>query len=324
MRKHLMSSLCVLVLGPAAFALTFTGDAALDFALTGVVVELDGLDVGIASDAPPNTVSGWDLDRAYFHLDSNNDQLNVGFKFYGIAGDADGDGVEGGTAPWLAGNFGIDLPLLAQTESICIGLDFDQDGDYDLVAGTGMFDGVHRVSTFLPGTPLMPADAFGLPLPQHQGPHFFSPSALTPDYELTLDNISSLLLYDGPTTCFDYVFFAGSYQDNGVGEDYKYGTICFTDENVAAEEPAGFDLIRAYPNPFNPGTTLSVDLAATGPVELAVFNLGGQRVATLAKGLMPAGAHELRFEASHLPSGLYLARLSTASSVQVARLVLSK
>jgi hypothetical protein len=59
-------------------------------------------------------------------------------------------------------------------------------------------------------------------------------------------------------------------------------------------------------------------------VELAVFNLGGQRVATLAKGLMPAGAHELRFEASHLPSGLYLARLSTASSVQVARLVLSK
>jgi len=110
-----------------------------------------------------------------------------------------------------------------------------------------------------------------------------------------------------------------------VGEDFLYGTVCVTDdEDVNAAEPAGLDLVRAYPNPFNPSTTLSLDLASTGEVELTVFNLGGQRVRTLVDGPMAAGRHELTFDATRLPSGLYLARLSTENGTQVARLVLSK
>lgn len=199
----------ILAVGPAAFAMTFTGNVAADFASVDYVADNDPVDVGVASNAPPFTVSGWDLQRTLFNLDLANDQLNVGFEFYVICSDADGDGGEATTSPWLAANTGIDLPLLTGTESVCMAFDFDQDGSLDVIAGTGAMDGLHRVSTFM-GSPFLPAFAFGPVLPSHQGAHFFGPSALTPDYELTLDNISGLVTVQNNTICFDYVFFAGS------------------------------------------------------------------------------------------------------------------
>ena len=319
------SALALLAFGPSAFALPYTGDVTVDFGAVSYVQDLDPAgDVGLASNAPPLTVSGWDLDRAVFNLDLTSDQLNVGLEFFGIAGDADGNGGEGTTSPWLAANGGLDLALLAQTEAIVIAFDFDQNGSLDVIAGDGAVDGLHRVSTFT-GSPFLPAFGFGPVLPAHQGAHFYAPSAVSPDYELTLDNISGLATIVGNTTCFDYLVFTGSYQDDGVGEDLKTGTICITDDGqVLALDPAAIDLVQAYPNPFNPSTTLSLTLGATGPVELAVFNLGGQRVKTLVNGSMSAGAHEIRFDAASLPSGLYLARLVTENGTQVTRLILSK
>jgi hypothetical protein len=102
--------------------------------------------------------------------------------------------------------------------------------------------------------------------------------------------------------------------------------ICFTDDgHVEAQPvPTSPDMIRAYPNPFNPTTTLAVELAETGNVELSIFNLNGQKVQTLVDGMLSAGTHNLTFNASALPSGLYLARLNTVSGQQVSRMVLTK
>ncbi|MBM4221291.1 MAG: T9SS type A sorting domain-containing protein, partial [Gammaproteobacteria bacterium] len=86
----------------------------------------------------------------------------------------------------------------------------------------------------------------------------------------------------------------------------------------------GMDLVGAFPNPFNPATTLTLDLAQTGEVTLAVYNVNGQLVRTLVNGSMEAGHHELSFDGTGLPSGLYLARLSTAQGDQVTRLILTK
>jgi hypothetical protein len=57
---------------------------------------------------------------------------------------------------------------------------------------------------------------------------------------------------------------------------------------------------------------------------LAVYNLNGQLVNTVHSGMLEAGGHALNFNASALPSGLYLARLATDQGVQVERLLLTK
>jgi hypothetical protein len=146
-----------------------------------------------------------------------------------------------------------------------------------------------------------------------------------PDFELTLSGLGELMDLDPQTVCFNFLVFAGSYQDDGIGEDLLAGEVCFTDEGqVAAETPDTIDLVQAYPNPFNPSTTLAVDVAETGSVQLAVYNIKGQLVQTLVNGMLEAGHHDLTFNGAGLPSGLYLARLSTAQGEQVARLVLAK
>ena len=66
----------------------------------------------------------------------------------------------------------------------------------------------------------------------------------------------------------------------------------------------------AYPNPFNPVTTIPFTLPQPGHFTLQAYNLRGQLVQTLADTDFPAGEHIARFDASHLASGLYIVRLS--------------
>jgi hypothetical protein len=97
------------------------------------------------------------------------------------------------------------------------------------------------------------------------------------------------------------------------------------DGTVAADEQtASFELGAAYPNPFNPVTTLPFEMAETGQASLVVHNLAGQEVATLFQGLAERGTHEVRFDGSALPSGLYLYTLTTEAGQQTRKLVLSK
>jgi hypothetical protein len=87
--------------------------------------------------------------------------------------------------------------------------------------------------------------------------------------------------------------------------------------------PLSFQLI-AYPNPFNPSTTLSFSLPHASAVKLLVFDVMGRRLRTLADGRYDGGEHEILFDGSHLPSGTYYARLETGESVQVQTLVMVK
>jgi hypothetical protein len=67
-----------------------------------------------------------------------------------------------------------------------------------------------------------------------------------------------------------------------------------------------------YPNPFNPATNVEFNLpATTSDVQLRVYNLLGQEVATLVNGTVVAGHHAVSFDGSHLASGIFT---STGSS----------
>ena len=92
----------------------------------------------------------------------------------------------------------------------------------------------------------------------------------------------------------------------------------------ADDGPVAFALEEAKPNPFNPSTTISYSLAQTGPATLTVHNMAGQLVATLVDGLQERGAHEVSFDGSQLPSGLYVARLKTENGEVAQKLLLTK
>ncbi|RJP73668.1 MAG: T9SS C-terminal target domain-containing protein [Candidatus Zixiibacteriota bacterium] len=104
---------------------------------------------------------------------------------------------------------------------------------------------------------------------------------------------------------------------------------------VVAEE---FTL-SVYPNPFNPVTTLRFGLPAAGYVRLEVFDTGGRNVGAILCGRpggghigpplqgeawYPAGSHEVSFDGTGLPSGVYLVRLTAGEVSQVQKIVLLK
>ncbi|MFZ5433925.1 MAG: T9SS type A sorting domain-containing protein [Calditrichota bacterium] len=85
-----------------------------------------------------------------------------------------------------------------------------------------------------------------------------------------------------------------------------------------------FHLDQNYPNPFNAATTLSFSLSHTSPVSLSVFNLLGQAVYRAELGMLNAGLHRQVFDASELPSGVYLARVQAGEQSQMRKMVLLK
>lgn len=79
-----------------------------------------------------------------------------------------------------------------------------------------------------------------------------------------------------------------------------------------------------FPNPFNPATTIPVELGATHHVRLAVYDLRGRLVRMVADEMMAAGRHELPFDGSDLASGEYLLRLEGAGPPQTRPMMLVK
>jgi len=79
--------------------------------------------------------------------------------------------------------------------------------------------------------------------------------------------------------------------------------------------PSTVMLSQNYPNPFNPTTEINFAVPVAGNVTLAVFAVTGQKVATIAGGMMAAGTYHATFDATNLPSGTYTYRLETSQGV---------
>jgi glycosidase len=86
--------------------------------------------------------------------------------------------------------------------------------------------------------------------------------------------------------------------------------------------PASSSLAQNYPNPFQSSTSIEYELAETGLVRLNVYDVLGREVAVLVDEHQPAGAHQVRFDAAALPSGVYVYRLSTGGRTHTQRMAL--
>jgi hypothetical protein len=85
-----------------------------------------------------------------------------------------------------------------------------------------------------------------------------------------------------------------------------------------------FRLHQNYPNPFNPSTRIRYDIPAASRVRLTVYNLIGQLVATLVNEEQHSGYYEVTFDATNLPSGLYMYRLQAGDFIETKRLLYLK
>ena len=83
--------------------------------------------------------------------------------------------------------------------------------------------------------------------------------------------------------------------------------------------PAQFHLDQNYPNPFNPSTVIGFQVSKSSQVSLVVYNILGERVATLVEGVKAPGAYQVKFEASRFSSGVYFYRLTADGALLATR-----
>jgi hypothetical protein len=86
--------------------------------------------------------------------------------------------------------------------------------------------------------------------------------------------------------------------------------------------PFVYSLNQNYPNPFNPVTVISYQLPVSSEVELSIYNLLGQKVATLVSGKQTLGTYNVNWDAGGFASGVYLYRLQAGDYVQTKKLIL--
>ncbi len=104
------------------------------------------------------------------------------------------------------------------------------------------------------------------------------------------------------------------------GGQYEYSDVTEVDVNG----PLTYSLEQNYPNPFNPSTVIKYSVANAGHVRLVVYNLVGEEVSVLVNGMVDAGFYQVSFDASNLPSGIYLYKLEAPGFVQIKKMMLMK
>lgn len=118
-----------------------------------------------------------------------------------------------------------------------------------------------------------------------------------------------------------------SYLDTSKHVDSSVGLIVSASDvgdEPFVELPNGFHLNQNYPNPFNPTTTISFTLSSRSSVRLEIFDVLGRCVDTRDLGFLPSGGHDIEYDASGYPSGVYFYRVVTEASSQTRKMVLVK
>ena len=103
-----------------------------------------------------------------------------------------------------------------------------------------------------------------------------------------------------------------------------FRTAVLVDEEKGIVTPLAFGLEQNYPNPFNPVTEINYSVAQAGQTSLVVYNLLGQKIATLVDGFKLPGRFSAQWDAPKSASGVYFYKLSTGDNTKVRKMVLLK
>jgi len=151
----------------------------------------------------------------------------------------------------------------------------------------------------------------------------------TADFNQHVPNLAPLGFYnyiaycgDYPSTVMDSSFFQIEVVE-GVGSSQGGWVLTGSFlEGDLADLPSEFALLSNYPNPFNASTLISYELPTDTHVKLEIYNLFGQKVATVVDGQQEAGYESVTWDASEVSSGLYFYKLTAGDFTEVKRMTL--
>jgi len=162
-----------------------------------------------------------------------------------------------------------------------------------------------------------------------------APMDTIPDIVLPYSHGLDISVYSHPTE--DYVGIIVGDPNLGAVIIHSNSSLVGIDGNVettSVPRPGSFELFQNYPNPFNPVTTIRYTVGVDGgdampgvsisprSVELSIYNLLGQKIATLVSKKQTVGKYTVKWDASSLPSGIYLYRLEVGGAIQSRKMLL--
>ena len=113
----------------------------------------------------------------------------------------------------------------------------------------------------------------------------------------------------------------GSVVADSTRELISYKNITSNDSEFILD---GYKLSQNYPNPFNPNTIINFSIPASSNVSIEIYNMLGQKVSTILNEFKIEGSHQIKFDASSLPSGVYMYQLRADAFVETKLMTLIK
>ena len=134
----------------------------------------------------------------------------------------------------------------------------------------------------------------------------------------------------------DYVMFAKcangqdivklwiyDYYDGGSGNlAMRYQILNNLSSTISDE--VEFNLSKAFPNPFNPSTSITLTVPQSEFVSVKVYNLTGQEIETISEGILEARNHTFTWEANNMSSGIYFIKAESKSNFSIQKVFLAK
>jgi len=124
------------------------------------------------------------------------------------------------------------------------------------------------------------------------------------------------------------IYYKGGYiwavGENGLVLKYRDPTWIDDNKDVSGIIPEYYELNQNYPNPFNPVTIINYQLPMTSDVNISIYNLLGQKVATLINERKQAGYHQVEWDATGFASGVYYYRMVAGNYVETRKMIYLK
>jgi uncharacterized lipoprotein YddW (UPF0748 family) len=183
-----------------------------------------------------------------------------------------------------------------------------------------------------PGTDKTPLDTTlvwnNTPLATNHHLQFSTATTFAPEYVL-IDTVmqDTSLMVSNLASYEVYFWRVSALNDNGASNwspIWAFRTLNVSNIEKTNGIPLTYSLGQNYPNPFNPTTTIPFSIVKSEHVRLRIYDILGRTIETLVDDYLPAGIYEFNFDASNLPSGVYMYQISTNNFRMNKKMVLIK
>jgi hypothetical protein len=151
------------------------------------------------------------------------------------------------------------------------------------------------------------------------------------DYAYSIDLDNNMNIYvTGETKSSDFSITDGAYRSDLGDNRYTDAFICKIHPTLVETKlvedviPSDYNLKQNYPNPFNPRTTIEYEIRHAGFVNLQIYNVLGEEVASLVNEKQIAGSYIVNFDASSFSTGIYFYKISAGEFTSVKKMSLVK